>query len=277
MRAHDRLAHEDPSRPVLTNAPAGTWWSAQREMTKVDWQSELSGRFVDSGFRDLALVRVYNPFRDDLILGLYRSDRRFEKRAFDMLELLYPHVAGALATRRGLALIEGKKKGKEQPAVFVGFPGATVEIDAAARRLLTRYLGPVTGGGWLRVEHALARAASKFAFAQSGGRSQMLWPGLRVDFAVIPPRAAESLRLCGFLVEETEDDQAANPAALVTAVLSPRQLAVASYFAGGMDIPTIAELLRIGEETARSHLRAAYVRLRVSGRAELARVLRSEP
>ena len=166
--------------------------------------------------------------------------------------------------------------GSRPPAVFVAFPAGRVDLDDEARAVIERYTGRLGTFGWERVERAIAAAARRFAFGQTSARSQVLWPGLRVDFAIIPPRPREKMRLAGFLVEETRDEperDAAVAPALVEAVLSPRELAVARRFASGMDLPSIAEALRVGEETARTHLRSAYRKLRVAGRAELAKAL----
>lgn len=59
-------------------------------------------------------------------------------------------------------------------------------------------------------------------------------------------------------------------------VLSPTQLRVATYAAGGARLGEIAEALGLAPETARSHLKEVYRRLGVASRLELARSTCSE-
>jgi len=138
-------------------------------------------------------------------------------------------------------------------------------------------VGLRTDEGWRRIEHAIAEAARRSMLAGIGGRTQVLWPGLAVDFSEIPPRAGENLRLMGLLMEEGEALQTSGVVRrIVTTLLSPRQLATAHAFGAGLELPQVARRLGIGIETARSHLRAAYEKLGVRNRAELEQVLRGE-
>lgn len=148
-----------------------------------------------------------------------------------------------------------------------------------ARRCIERRLGALDRIGWQKAEKGIVLAARRFSFAHVGGRSAVLWPGLRIDFAVAPPGADEAMALLGFLVEEAGSPTAATGAgapgipALVQSLLSERQLAVAGDFAAGMDVPTIAEGRRLSVETVRTHLRNAYRKLGVHNRHDLARAL----
>lgn len=275
VRDFARLSREDPSRRALLGAPAGTWWCLQRDITPRARASELYASFERNGLRDAAIARLYSPFRDDVALGLYSDDGPISRAQLGLLDVLYPHLAAACATRRALALMAGGPE-RDVPAVYVAFPRGAVHVDAAARAVVERYVGRVGAHAWSRVEEAIAALARAFAYGQACARSHVLWRGLRVDFAVVPARPGEAVRLAGFLVEESAGDAQAEAVvahALAPALLTPRELAVARGVAAGMDVPSIAESLRIGPETARTHLRAVYRKLRVGHRVELAKVL----
>ncbi|MCC6621077.1 MAG: helix-turn-helix transcriptional regulator [Deltaproteobacteria bacterium] len=62
----------------------------------------------------------------------------------------------------------------------------------------------------------------------------------------------------------------------LVARLSPTQRRVASLVADGLRRKEIAELLELGEETVRSHVREVYRRLEVADRFELQRLLQAE-
>ena len=275
IRDHLRLAHEDQARRKLVGAPAGMWFCAERDLTREELHTELPTCFRATGLRDAVVVRLHNPFRDDVVFALYREGRRFQPHELLTLEVLYPHLAGAVATRRAVMLLDGSESSRP-PFVEVRFPGGEVAADPKARRLVRRHLGGSSTGGWERVERAIAEAARRFSVSGVGGRSQRLWPGLSVDFAVAAPTRGETLRLIGFLVSDSIDGQQPAVPAMVQAVLSPRQVAVVRDFSSGMSITQIAKARGLGVETIRSHLRAAYEKLGVSSRSELARALRSE-
>jgi DNA-binding CsgD family transcriptional regulator len=277
IRDHSRLDAEDPSRAKLVPSPPGTWWIAERDLTPADRRLEIFRSFRASGLADAAIAKLYNPLRDDLLVLLYRDDRKFRAAEIELLALLYPHLAGATATRRALALIDGTVHGAP-PVVDVSFPGGTVSLDGPSSRRIERHLGPLDRAGWRRVEQAVVRAAKRFSLAHVGGRSAVLWPGLRIDFAVMPARPGETMRLSGFLLTEEEAPFERQPGfvpPLIEALLSKRQLAVARDFAAGMDVPGIAEAQRLSTETVRTHLRKAYLKLGVRGRRDLARALDS--
>jgi DNA-binding CsgD family transcriptional regulator len=281
MRDHIRLEKTDPSRSRLMASPAGTWWVAERDLSATERKLEIFSCFQAAGLTDTAIVKLYNPFRDDLMLVLYRDDRAFAPHEAGLLELLYPHLAGAAATRRALALVTGAAAAASAPAVTIAFPAGSVTIDGPAQRYVERCIGPVDAAGWGRVRSAILVAARRFSLAHVGGRSQTLWPGLRVDFAVVPPKPGETMRLVGLLVDERGAHagpvRVPEPVApLVEARLSPRQLEVARDFAAGMDVPGIAESRRLSVDTVRTHLRIAYRKLDVRSRSELARALSGE-
>ncbi|HEY3819852.1 MAG TPA: helix-turn-helix transcriptional regulator [Polyangiaceae bacterium] len=272
MRDHTRLRNRDPSIPLLRRTPPGYWYASQRETARQPIDPEFADRFFASGLKEIALAKLYSPFRDDLFFWMVRTDRCFEEPELALLELLYPHLASALATRRALALL-GDGAATRPPSVFVSFPEGAVQADTAARRAIERRTGPLGAIGWQKVTRAIAAAAARFAHA-AGGRSQTLWPGLNIDFASMRPGRGESARLVGFLVDE--DDFAPPPdraPPLVEALLSPRQLAVARDFAAGMAVMAIAEARRILVETVRTHLREIRRRLGVRDRAGVARAL----
>jgi DNA-binding CsgD family transcriptional regulator len=272
MRDHTRLRSRDPSIPVLRCTPPGFWYASQREISRRPIDPEFADRFFASGLKAIVLAKVYSPFRDDLFFWMTRDDRCFEEPELALLELLYPHLAAALATRRALAFLEDGTA-PASPSVLVSFPGGAVQADAAARSAIERRTGPLGAIGWQKVTRAIATAAARFTLA-AGGRSRWLWPGLGVDFAALRPEPGESARLVGFLIDEDHfapPPERAPP--LVEALLSPRQLAVARDFASGMTVEAIAQARRISVETVRTHLRETRRRLGVHGRVGLARAL----
>jgi DNA-binding CsgD family transcriptional regulator len=270
---YPRLRDQDPSIPILMGSPAGSWWVSERFFTEDLRHSEFYERWADTRLHDIAVVKLYSPFRDDLYLAIMRQDRPFGADELTLLELLYPHLVAGLATRRALQHLQSASAPKHA-SVIVSFPDGVVRADAAARRAVERRTGPLGAIAWEKATQAIAVAARRFTHAVVGGRSQTLWPGLRIDFAVLPSERGEATRLVGFLIDESDLDELPHPAPpLVEALLSPRQLAVARDFVAGMAVATIAETRRLSVETVRTHLREAYRRLGVRGRAALSRAL----
>jgi DNA-binding CsgD family transcriptional regulator len=270
---HNRLRREDPSIPLLAGSPSGTWFLLERDFTLSARRTEIYERWCASGLRDAAIVKLYSPVRDDLYFALMREDRPFSPGDLALLELLYPHLASALASRRAIALLEDAAMPRHA-FVVVSFPDGVVRADVAARRAVERRTGPLGAIAWEKATRAIAVAARGFSHAVGGGRSQVLWPGLRIDFATLRAEPGETARLIGFLVDENDLDEEPDAAPpLVEALLSPRQLAVARDFVSGMAIATIAEMRRLSVETVRTHLREAYRKLGVRGRTALSRAL----
>jgi len=280
---HGRYRHQDTTEPIISRSPPGTWLRIRGDTGLAQLETDLNHHFCDQGFTDAALARIYNPFVDDLMLVIYRADgaRTFSREDVSVLRALYPHLAGGLAARRALAALAAPASQSmryvlaESPCyAHLSFPSGNVSWSGAARRLMQSRLGALSGDGWRRLDRMLLRAAVRFHQPVVGGRSQLLLPGLRVELAMVPPRAGETKRLLALLVEDVAGDDGAQPA---EELLSPRQRLVARRLAAGRSVREIAAELEIAVETVREHASEIYRRLGVSTRAELGALLRIRP
>jgi DNA-binding CsgD family transcriptional regulator len=266
---HDRFRHQDPIEPRLVAADPGTWHFVDR-LSAPAKETDLHERF-QSHFGDGALVRLYSPFASDLFLVLYRD----RKRTFDaddqlLLELLTPHLARGLATRRALSALAETKSDPNLAYATISFPSGKVSWSASAREIWQRRLAIGTRG-WSRLDRMLHLACQRFERGTIEARSQILIPGVRADFAVVPPEGQEQRRVVGFLIEEaTTRAREAKPA---EALLTDRQRAVAHLLLDGHALTEVARELDISLETARGYRREIYERLGVHNRAELAATL----
>lgn len=269
---HSRLAAEDPSRKVLDACPHGSWWVASRDLTYLQQNEELARCFYSAGFVDATIGRIFTPLGKEITLAAYSSSGKFASEAGTMLTLVYPLVAGAIGTRATME-IQGARYSPPPGIVEVSFPDGTVEANRTARLLIERFTGSLSAISWNRAMKAIATAGRRFCNPEQGGRSQTLWPGLRVAFAIGPPRKNEFVRLVGFLEPSGESRSAPVPA-LVEGLLSRRQLEVARDYANGASIASIARIRHLTAGTVRTHLSAACAKLGVQGRSELSSALR---
>jgi len=100
----------------------------------------------------------------------------------------------------------------------------------------------------------------------------VILPDLRVEFAYVPPERGETRAMLAMFHANVDEARTTRPAP-VEELLSPRELAIARGVAAGAPLADVAKGLGITRETARTHLRAVYTRLRVSGRIALAKAL----
>jgi DNA-binding CsgD family transcriptional regulator len=225
----------------------------------------------------VAIARLYSPFQSDLIVALYRFDGApaFGDDDRWWLRLVLPAIGRGLASKRALAALVAQPGETLDAAltrldgyVFLSMPRGEVTWSRRAKQLLTSRLG-LDRASFHRAEGMLRNAALRFLKTAEGARSQCLPGGLRIEFALVPPKPGESQRLLGWFVDVRKEDPGPIPA---DALLSPRQRRIARDAAAGDSVTTIAARLRLRPETVRSHLREIYRRLGVQRRVELARL-----
>jgi DNA-binding CsgD family transcriptional regulator len=269
IRGHDRFRHQDPIEPRLVADEAGTWHFVDR-LTDADKETDLHERFQEH-FGDGALVRLYSPFASDLFLVLYRDrKRKFDADDQVLLELLTPHLARGLATRRAMHALSESTSDPNLAYATISFPSRKVAWSPRAREIWQRRL-TIGARGWSRLDRMLHLACQRFERGTIEARSQILIPGVRADFAAIPPKGKEQRRVVCFLIEETTTR--AREAKPAEALLTDRQRAVAHLLLDGLELPEVARRLEISLETARGFCREIYERLGVHNRAELAATL----
>lgn len=276
MAYHQAHMDEDPTVPELTRLPPGQWYVGTRDQRLRG--SEFLHQFHRAGMADAAAAKVYSPFRDDLFVVIYRERRqsRFTDEDLLLFKLLYPHLAGALATRRALTAIGLASADGAVASVSLSFPSGELTWSTGGRRFMEERLGPMSPQGWTRLGRAVRRASQRFSSVSLGGRSQVLLPGVRIELARVPPASGETVRLLGLLIAEGDDTPADARPSPAEALLSARQVAIARDAANGMSASAIAEVRRLSVFTVRAHLRAVYQRLGVSSRQALARLLSTE-
>lgn len=120
----------------------------------------------------------------------------------------------------------------------------------------------------------LLLACARFERGEMRDCSQTLLPGVRLDFAHLPPCEGEVRRVLALVVIVDGSVDAGAREAPAEALLTTRQRAVAKLLVSGASLPEIARRLRIAPETARSYRREIYDRLGVHNRAELVAILR---
>ncbi|HSI05671.1 MAG: response regulator transcription factor [Myxococcota bacterium] len=274
------LRHTDPFAARLAVDPPGTPGLIAIDSPRGYRRSELWQSFQAAGFGDGLNARLYNPFVSDLFVILYREkgQRPFDDEDRALFKLLYPHLAGGLAARRAIAALSASADetlaaalAKVSGHVYLSLPGAAVTWSAGARDLWRRRLGVIDREGLRKAERMLLASAARFQNAVYGGRSQVVLPGIRLEWANVPPCVGESRRLLGLMLEEDAEPSAElSPA---EAMLSPRQRAVARLAASGRSATEIADELRIKVSTVRGYLREIYAVLGVSSRAGLVAAL----
>jgi DNA-binding CsgD family transcriptional regulator len=277
LATHSRLRHLDPSAELLDAQPLGTPYFVQSDTPSHLKGTELHDSLPVHGFTDVAIARLYSPFRSDLTVALYRFDGApaFTEPDRERLRVVLAAVSRGLASKRALAALaaaRGETVDEALPRlaghVFLSMPAGALSWSASAKRLLTTRLG-LDAASLPRAERMVRDAAYRFLSAVDGARSQPIPGGLRVEFAVIPPRPGETQRLLGWFVDDRRSDPGPVPA---DALLSPRQRRIARDAAAGDSLTTIATKLKVRPETVRSHLREIYRRLGVQRRVELARL-----
>ena len=274
---HKQHEKEDPSSEILANRPPGTFYLVSRDLSPAELDSPLHSAFIDCGLRDAALTKLHNPFFEDLFLVLYRHDGQAQFTEDDrlLLTLLHPHLTGALATRRALGAVRSPDStGQLQAYARLSWPKKEVEWSERGRRLWTDRLGPLSAQMWRRIDRAVLRAAALFVSSRGGGRSQLIVPELRVEFAYVPPRRGESRAMLAMFQIDAEAPREL-PRTPAGELLTPRELAIARGVAAGQSLADVADQLGISRETARTYLKAVYSKFRVSGRLALARALGS--
>ena len=273
------LRHQDPFIELLATLPPGEAFFTAGDTTDQQKRGEIWHAFRAHGYRDAMQARLYNPLVSDLYMVLYRQDgeRPFSRSDRDLFQLVYPHVAGALAARRALAALEEPASetldnvlARLSGHAWLSLPAGDVSWSAGARALWERRLG-LSARDWHRADDALRASARRFHAALTGGRSQLVFPGIRVEWASVPARPYEKRRLLALMLEEGFEPTA-DPAP-AEALLSPRQRAIARLAVGGMSAIAIADELGIKVTTVRGYIREIYGRLGVTTRAELAAAL----
>lgn len=270
----------DPAQPMSSRP--GRWHSVRSLVTLKElkragvWQV---ARTV--GIGDVAAVNLFNPFSDSVYIAVFGADHRgpFDSDALSLLDLLSPHIASALASRRALAAIV-EPASEQLPEALARADGYAVlhpssghaELCLRARTLLQKKLGHLSAADWARVEKMLLAAAHRFCCwpLSLSTRSQRLTAGLRVEL-VFTASAENGQTLTALLLNEPQE--ADGPGAPQEELLTPRQRQVARAAVTGTTIAEIASDLGIHLETARTHLKKAYRQLGVSNRSELATCL----
>ncbi len=279
---YERIKTLDPAVPTVLREAPGVWYLVARASGE-HRQSPVFEAFFSAGFGDGAMARVPVPFGSQIIVLFYRERGLppFDDEDLAILELVYPHLVGALGTRYALSALQHpdaptleEAAGAAGKVASIAFPGGRVEWSSAARLLWQERLGPVGARGWRRIERALLRAEAQFHASGLLGRCQRLAGGIRVEFANMPPRSTDSRRVLAVFVDDTVHSLGPDaPTSPAEELLSPRQRGVARLAASGATVPAISGVLGLKPETVRTHLRAAYRRLGVTNRAELRSLL----
>lgn len=277
LETHNQHEEDDPAELRLGVEPLGTAYLVQRDTPADFKRTALFAALPEHGFGDVAIARLYSPFRSDLCVGLYRplGARPFDEADRTSLELLFPMIARGVSSRRSLAMLEsvprrpGVAAADEWGHVSVSLPAGTIEWSRAARTLLRARLA-VDGVGWARVDAMLVAATRRFLSSAEGARSQRLPGGLCLELAIVPPRARERQRILGWLLPDEDSGMGVGPA---SELLSDKQRAVARAAAAGQTVEEMGRAFGVTSETIRTHLREIYRRLGVRDRRALARVL----
>jgi len=279
IEAYHRLRHLDPFTEPLGRLPPGEVFFTVGDTNEEHKRLELWHSFRAHGYRDAMQARLYNPLVADLFMILYRQDgeRPFSPNDRVLFQLIYPHLAGALAARRALAALDAPANERIESVLakvsghaWVSLPSGEVAWSEEARRVWQARLG-IGARDWHKANEVLLASARRFNTALIGGRSQVVFPGVRVEWASVPAQPHEQRRLLALMLEEGFD-----PAADTTpaeALLSPRQREVARLAAAGSSASAIADKLKIKPTTVRGYLREVYERLGITSRAQLASAL----
>ena len=277
IEAHARYFAQDQIVPRMARTAPGTWFFVDH-CSDEEKRTDLYESFGDH-FGDGALARVYSPFVSDLHIVLYRErGRRFTDDERTLLTLLTPHIARGLATRRALAALDAPRtEGLDDVLrsvaghATISFPSQVVTWSARAKRLWKRRL-EIGDPGWARLDRMLLAACARFDRGAFEARSQVLIPGIRADFANVPPEPGERRRVLCILVADTTVAEMDDAPAM--ALLTERQRLVARRLVVGSSLPEIAKDLGISLETARGYRKEIYARLGVTNRVELVATLR---
>lgn len=277
---HQRYVHQDPSVRKLGAAPIGETFLIDRDCSATEKDVDLYWHLRDQGMFDGLIARVHNPFVDDLAIVMYRANGAppFNENDEEVFRALYPHLASGLAARRALAaLSEPASEGmramlrRVDGHAFLSFPSGVIAWSQPARELWQHVLDIDGEAGWRRAERMLQASARQFHAAwQWGGRSQSLFPGLRIEWASVPPRRGEQRRLLALMTREPAASESPSP---LESLLTPRQRVVARAATAGKTASEIAGDLDISTETVRWTMREVYRRLGVHRRAELVAAL----
>lgn len=205
LALHGRYERQDPSRARLANT-TGETYLIDRDSSQSEKECDLYFHLRDQGYRDGLIATLYNPFIADLAMVLYRAEgaRPFSATDEEVFRTLYPHLAAGLAARRALAAMQESPRetlphvlGRLDGHVYLSLPSGTVTWSDAARALWTDALGLTGDAGWARAERVLLASARQFYSPFAGGRSQLILPGLRIEWAALPPRRTEQRRMVG--------------------------------------------------------------------------------
>lgn len=279
MAAHTRHRDQDPSDLLLRHRPYATPYFVERDTPNEHRHTPLHDAMHGHGFSDVAIARLYSPFRSDLMIALYRFDDApiFDESDRELLRLVLPAVGRGLSSQRALAALNAPADESLSDALpklgghfFLSLPGGAVQWSATARRVLRERLA-LDGPGWRRAEAMVRAATMRFLRSAEGARSQRIAGDLRLELAIVPPEKDEQQRILGWLIDDREPAGSAPAEAL----LSPRQREIAHAVARGAAVAEVAERFGISVETVRTHLRAIYRRLGVRDRRALVRVLDS--
>jgi DNA-binding CsgD family transcriptional regulator len=301
-----RIADLDPLLPVLDHAQPmssrpgpGRWHSARSLMTIQELKQTGIWQVARSlGIGDVAAVNLWSPLCGSIYLAVLGALQRgpFTRTALTLLDLLSPHLAAALASRRALAAIT-EPASEQLPEALERVDGhallhpssGQVELCPRARKLLQKHLGHLKATDWPKVENMLLAAAHRFCCwpLSLSSRSQRLIAGLRVELVLTHPAESTSpdieRTITALLLDEPvpeAESKAKATAATRSArsreattpleeLLTPRQRQVARAAAAGKTTAEIASKLGIHIETARTHLKKAYRKLGISKRSEL--------
>jgi DNA-binding CsgD family transcriptional regulator len=282
---YTQLAHTDTTIEDIKLSTPGKWFVIQ-QAAPVHRKSAVYSAFESEGFRDVAIARLPSIQRDHVTMGLYRdrSCRLYATDDEDLLGLLSPLLARALASKSAMSLLERDRTDASQRDLpvadgwaHVTFPGGRVEWSKPALKLWRTKLGDIGQRGWARLERALVWAVrNRMDAAAAAVRAPRLLRDISVEFANLPPKPRETHRVLALFFEEPEltaADRDPSPLSPAEVLLSKRQRTVARLVARGWQLPQIATELGVSVETVRDHLRTVYERLGVGNRIELARLL----
>lgn len=267
MATHTRLIDQDPSERIVSAGPLGRPFMFSRDVVGSLRNCELFDAFTRrAGLADSMVQRFRIAIDGDVFMVVLHPKEvgAFDDRHELLARALHPQMEAALKTRTALHALGVKGAPSSDGHAIVSLPRGTVTLDARARLTWQDVLGPIDGGGWHRLECALARAVRDLH--REGRRSRTLLRSVVAELAWLPPEPDETRRaLLLFYVQRDAGELDSFAAAL----LSPMQRKVAEHAARGMKNPEIADALAITTETVRTHLREAMRRLGIRRASEL--------
>jgi DNA-binding CsgD family transcriptional regulator len=306
-RAIEKMCAVLPKTPscrwCATDAPPGN--RAPEELTAVLPGPSAPADWIRLGA--VAATRLCHPDCECLYLGLARfsHEKPFDRSELAFLDLLSPHLQGALATHQALSVLADpgvtgfeEAMAKSDAFTLIDLARHQVSLSPAAEKTITGWSVERNGKEKTLTQRMILTAARAFLASPAKNRRQLLigetWielfqyypdPSINVptqeayNAPLLGKLAGQSKKLVGFfhqcpvrpLLLQRKSDTPACPA---EALLTCRQRQIARLAAAGKSVAEIAKQTHIRFETARTHIRNIYRQLGISNRTQLAQLIR---